>query len=246
MAILHLEYNRRPQFWFFIVVCWCLLLNGCGTDNIAKPYTPLTTEEKAREALRDENYTEAIELFQAAIEEDPENYQLFRYLATAIAVVSGFDLFEFFSNQIRGGEADLSANIRQSLPSDPSLEQLNLLNQSIGILLSIPVSYRDPAISSGAATKSIAIQIAIYQTGYSLMYLNRFNQKKSDGSLDRQRLESMSDEDAEAIMSSLRSVVESSANPALSADVNKIINEMEAQDGDSQRDRLIQYIESKG
>ncbi|MFW7380490.1 MAG: hypothetical protein ACOH5I_16880 [Oligoflexus sp.] len=250
MRIWHWVFKEGRQFHVCekalgFCLCVYLLLPACGTENIAKPHTPLTSEEKAQEALHKGEYEQAIELYDEAITADPENYQLHRLKAAAMATLAGVDLFEILSSQFGGeneeGNGELLDLIGTVLPASPSQEQLQTLSQAIDVLLNIPASYQED--SSDA--KSLAIQISFYQTSYSLMYLNRFNQRTVDGLVDRDQLEEMTDEDAVAILTSLQDVAASSGNPALAEDVGRILQDVDAQEGDSQRDRLISYIESK-
>lgn len=238
--------QKKSVLQIVLILVLILLQTACGTENIASSYTPLTKEEKAKEALKNEDFELAIKLFQAAIKDEPDNYALFRYLAAAQAGLAGFKVYDAIADQFTGDDqnADLMVSLSQSLPADPSSKQLDLLSQAIDTLLLIPEAERDPSNSKkNEFAKTIATQISIYQSAYSIMYLNRFNQKLDDGSIDRQRLESMTDEDAEAIIASLQAVAESAEDPALANDVTKILQEIEAKEGASQRDKLIRYLE---
>lgn len=221
------------------------LQSACGTENLAKPYTKLTTAEQGREALRKQDFELAIDLFEKAIEEEPENYALLRYLAASYAAFAGFDVFEVLASKFGEDFADLFDSMALFLPADPSPDQLEDLNTAIQILQSLPDEWKDPSNEEILSSKSTAIQISLYQTAHALMYMSRFNQKLGGGELDRDRLDTMTLEDAEAILASLEAVVQSSASPDLAEDVAKVLDDVEQLEGENSREKLISYIESK-
>ena len=129
------------------------------------------------------------------------NYELKRYLSASLASRAGFSISLLVEKQLDGiGEGDPLSFVGDSLPEDPSSDNLSDIASAIEILEQLPQSFLIPKRAQ------VPLQLSFYQAAYSLMYLKRFDQRSADGSLDRERLDSMSDADAEAILDNLEAL----------------------------------------
>ena len=117
---------------FVIVVI--LAAGGCGTKNLGEPYDEKTDAEKAKIALEAGDFDSAIELYEAALEAEPEAYQHFPLLAVAYAGKGGILLSETLKAQRSGKKSEagseetsasgLNRSVTTILPANPTKEQI--------------------------------------------------------------------------------------------------------------------------
>lgn len=223
---------------------------GCGSENVATPYASLTKAEQARKALDEERFADAVKLYGEAIAKDPENYELYRFQAAAYAGQAGFDVFDVIANTLSGSGGDSGGDsgggamtqLGDVVPANPTRDQLNALGAARDVLLSIPAAHRDASNTDVEGAASASFQLTLYQTAYSLMYMNLFTQVEADGQLDQERLESMTDEDVTAILHNLSSVASESDDPAIAEEAQTVLDTIDQQEGGSQREKLIAYM----
>src|SRR5690606_35794715 len=82
-------------------------------------------------------------------------------------------------------------------------EYLQYMSLAVNQLIAIPEDLRAPSSGEEWAA-SASLQLTLYQSGYSVMHLNKFAYSASSGGVvDLARLETMTDADAEAIIENL-------------------------------------------
>jgi hypothetical protein len=214
---------------------------GCDTGSKAKPYATLTQEEKAREALDAQDYETAIELYKELIEAEPEAYERYRYLAAAYASSAGFDIIDVAKGDPGGGSGSLLDALGGFLPADPSTEQLESMALAKDTLLAIPAELRSKDNTEVAYASGAAVQLEFYQSAYTIMYINRFAQVTPEGQLDPARLESMSDDDVSNILNNF-SQVAATGGEGVPAAAQNVLNQIDQQEGETQREKLINYL----
>lgn len=238
------------RVWVFNCLLYLVAIvpPGCGTENVAASKTELSSKEEARVELDADNFAKAIELYLVAIEEDPEDYSLYRFLAAAYAGLGGFSAVDALSpggdqsngDNSEGGLGQLDALV----PAAPTAEQVNALASARDTLLAMPAAYRDANNSEIEDAASAAIQLTLYQTAYAIAYMNQFKVANSDG-FDPEKLANMSPEDAAAIIGALAGAAEATGSEGLGAGVAEILTEIESSEGENDRDRLVSYLESQ-
>ncbi len=218
-------------------------LQACGTASKATPYVSLSEEQEARKALDAKDFERAIELYKALIEAEPETYARYPFLATAYAGQAGFDIFETLVESVvtsQGSHLSPVDVIKSALPADPNDLQLQAMASARDTILAIPADLRSKTNAEASYASSAALQLEFYQAAYPLMYMNRFVAKTSSGSLDPDRLASMTPEDAAAILDSLRSA--EGLGGDLGTAVSSVLSEIDAQPGADTKEKLIQYL----
>jgi hypothetical protein len=233
-----------------------LLLGGCGDSNVADcengmPFVPCskrTTAEDARIALDAEDFERASELYGELISEDPENYSYYPLRAAALAGKAGLDIFSLARKQAGGGGGVFDL-VGQFLPSEAELGKegydasVVAMGESVDLLSAIPADLRS-ATSADKFASSVNLQLTLYQTCYSVMYLNKFVKPGADGKPDPEALAQMSEEDAVEVITNFAQAAQASGSvsPEISAQISEVLAELENDPSGSKREQLINYI----
>ncbi len=226
-------------------VCSSLVQVGCGTQSRATSYVKLTPLEKARKALDEEDYPLAIELYSSHLADVPDDYPVFPYLAAAYAGAAGFDIVAAATANIGSeGSTSLLDRLNAFLPPDPTAEQLNSMLQAKIVILAMPEDHRDRNNDEISYASGAALQLELYQTSYAIMYLNQFTEVTVDGALDISRLQDMTPADVEVILNNLEEIA-AKGGTGVPAGAGEIVAKVDAQPGDTRRDKLINYLTPK-
>ncbi len=196
----------KPFILFF------LLLSACGTQNMAASYTDDTPDERAKRALDEGRYDEAIEIYETLIEGAPESYERYPLLSAAYAGKAGVDIVSIVKAQLEdsSGSGSVFEMMGSFVPADPSDDELAAIQLSIATLEAMPSDHR----SDGSFEYSLgaAFQLTLYLAASSAMVLNQFT--TAEGSFTPESLADMSDADVDAIISNLDSIIASQASGA--------------------------------
>lgn len=221
-------------------------LQGCDTKSKAEPYAEYTAQERARIALDAKNFPEAIRLYNEVITNFPEDYESYRFLATAYAEQGGFDILAAISGTL--SEAATGGNLLDQLgnflPESPSDEQVGSLGLAAETLMRLPPerrSYENPEIETSS---SAAQQLQFYQAAYSLSYIKKFAQVTEAGSLDPSRLQTMTDQDVDNILNNFEAIAETAGGGVVSESVGELISQLDAAPGGTRREKLLAYLEA--
>jgi len=225
----------------------------CDTDSSSVPCTERTRDEEIRRALDAGDLPTAIINLEAAIAEEPENYNRYSLIAAAYAGVAGFDIFNVVKAQF-GGSSSIFDVMKNFLPDPVALttteydDSLANMKKSVDILNAIPAEKRDLASGERYAT-SASLQLTLYQSAYSIMYINKFAYSAASGSsIDVTKLESMSDADAEAILENLAAaaaVQQGAQGEGVSTAVASAEAAIAATEGATTREKLINYMKAQ-
>lgn len=237
----------------------------CGKKTLFVKCTPRTDDENARIALNAGDYSTAIDLFQRGVDAHPEEYSRYPLLAAAYAGRAGVSIIDLAKSQLsraRGsGSSDGSASsggggffeqISNFLPSPSELgddayrQALTDVASAVDALNTIPAALR--STESGASyAASASLQLTLYQSIYSVMYLNLFAINAASGNFDPAQLSSMTEEDATVVVSGLEAAAEAQAqnDPALQAQINAAIAQINSADGTSNKDRLAAFLAAR-
>lgn len=223
---------------------------SCDTESKAGPYAELTTSERARQALDDGDYELAIEYYTTVLEEDPEDYESYRFLAAAYASAGGFDVFTAIQGTLEGaadgeGNSPLQA-LGDFVPADPTDEQIENLRLAVATIERLPAEYRRYEDTEIETASSAAQQLEFYQTAYSLTSINKFAKVTEEGSIDPEQLETMTAEDVDDILGSFESIAASGSDSVMGEAAADILAQIDAAPGESRRDKLIDYLNGQG
>lgn len=225
----------------------------CEAGNKSVPCSERTRDEEIRRALDDGDLASAVTHLEEAIAEEPENYNRYSLLGAAYAAVAGFDIFNVVQAQF-GGSSSIFDVMKNFLPDPVALTateydtSLGNMKKSIDILTAIPAEKRSQTSGERYAT-SASLQLTLYQSAYSIMYINKFAYTAESGSnLDIAKLESMSDADAEAILANLAAaaaVQQGEQGQGVSTAVGEAQAAIDATEGATTKEKLVNYMKAK-
>jgi hypothetical protein len=238
---------------------------ACGKDNIADcdkgnkkvPCSARTDDENARIALDDGDFDTAVTLLDDLIAKEPDKYARYPLAAAAHAGRAGISILSLAQSQLASGTGSGSSSgsgsggglfdaVGQFLPDPVALgdaaydARVTDMAAAVAKLNAIPADLR-ATTSSEAYASSATLQLGLYSAVYSVMYLNKFAVTvATTGALDPDKLNSMTDADASAILGSLTAAAESQAagNPALQTKVNDALAQIQAQSGSTDKEKL--------
>jgi len=194
-----------------------LATSSCGTSNLGRcpasnplvACTELTTDEKIREALDDQDLASAQVLLEAAIADEPENYERYPLLAAVYAGLSGFDLLAIASSSASsGGSTSIVDSMDAFLPTPEGLTRaeyrakIDLLGQAISTIAALPPEFMATSETDKFAS-SASQQLGIYQAAQASMYMKMFTTNFDTGLPDPSQLSELTEEDAAAILTVL-------------------------------------------
>lgn len=225
-----------------VLLLW--LVVSCGTNNLASPYAEDTPDEKAKKALDEGRYDDAIATYEELISADPEGYQRYALLSAAYAGKAGIDIVNILKAQLGGASSGGSVFelVGSFVPAVPSEEQLNAIQSAITTLEAMPLEHRSAGTyeySDGAA-----FQLSLFLAASSVMVLNQF--ALPTGKFSPDSLADMSDAEVDAVLNNLNAIIATQASGedqnALQAKAQRTLDGINSQDGSTSRERLVQYL----
>ena len=219
-----------------------ILATGCSDKNLAEESTENTDEEEARIALNNEDWDSAIELYVALVAEDSTVYSYHPRLATCYAGRSGIDLLNIVKAQFDGSssaEGGIFDTIGGFLPDDPTDAQLSDIDLAVKTLQAMPSDHRDQSGTYEYSGEAY-FQLNLYTVSQSGMFINKFSEPTATGELNQDTLNEMTDAEVEAVLSNLEGL--SGGDDEIAAGVNEALNGIDGQEGSTQKEKLINYI----
>ena len=251
---------------YSIYIAALLLGAACGTANVADcdkgkkavPCSARTDDENARLALDNGDFATAVTLLDGLVAKEPETYDRFPLCAAAHAGRAGISILALATSSLaRGGtgsgsDSGLIGAVGGFLPNLRTLGDAGYdaalvdMGAAVARLTAIPAANRGVTSSQSYAASAL-LQLGLYQTVYSVMYLNKFVISATTGTFDRAKLETMSDADAALVIDNLAAAAASQAegNPALQAQITTVLGQVQAQDGSSTKDKLKALIAAR-
>ena len=224
---------------------------ACGTNYFAKKSEQkASAQDKAQSLMNKGEYLKAIEILEEAIENEPNNYNLYLLCAASYASLSGLDIVKISSQLQNNNSNDNSSNnvfqlFANFLPKDYDETNINYMKTAINLIEQIPEALRklDSDTSSSA---SAAYQYSIYNIYYSVMILYLFIDFTPDGKIDINKLLSISIGDAVNILTSLNkaTILNDETNPVSTA-ITTTINSINNEEGLNSKEKLTSYIYKK-
>ncbi len=224
----------------------------CDTGMAGSYCTEKTPEEKAEAALNAGDVDTAISTLEEALTADPNRYNALPLLSSAYAYKSGFDILNVAKSSFEGGGGGSTFvdTMGAFLPDITDLgteeyqARLDYMGKAVDALARIPTSYLESNTDIKSSTK---FQETLYQSAFSVMYIRKFavRDASDQSTVTAESLQSMTDEEADIIIDSLVQAAISSPDgegQAMGAQVEALLAEVDAQEGESRRDRLIAYL----
>jgi len=147
-----------------------------------------------------------------------------------------FDVWPVFSTNLE--PSDLGDEAYRAALAD--------VGSAVDALTTIPDDLRS-AESGTAYASSANLQLTLYQSIYSVMYLNLFAVNAQTGQFDASQLSTMTEDDATVVVSGLEAAAEAQAatDPALKAQIDAAIGQINDQSGVTNKDKLAAFLAAK-
>jgi len=219
---------------------------SCGTANIGEKYESKTALQQAKEKMNNGDYQGAIDILEPLADSEPEVYGRLPLLAAAYLAIAGIDLVSMLKNQITAGSGDsIFEQMGSFLPEGYTRTEVDLVDTGVQRLKRIPESLRG-AEGDPEYGESALFQLILYEAIYSSMLVNLFIDVDINGDIDISKLEEMTLDDVRSILSSLASAQNNAAagSNISSEAIGETLDEIEATEGDDDREKLINYIGS--
>jgi hypothetical protein len=251
----------RPGGAFLTALATAALLTACGKpgSNAADcddgqagvPCSERTPDEEAQLAMEEGDFTAAIEILSAAVEAEPDEYKRRPLLAAAYAKRAGFDIFNIVNTDFAGDGLLSAMSTFLPTPAAMSLTEYDAaladMFEAIAVLAAMPAD----VMAASATDKygaSAVLQVTLYRSAYSIMYLNKFAISATTGTFDPSQLATMSQEDALVIVENLAAAAEVDAGEggtSLQDRLREAVAKIESEGGTSDRDRLLAYTQGQ-
>lgn len=219
----------------------------CDNGQAGVPCSALTTDEQADQALNNGNYDDAVALYTELVTEQPTAYRFRTLLGASYAARAGFDIFKVVTSSFGGG-GSLFDQIATFLPDPVELGaegykvSVGSMGSAVSALQGIPADLRGET-SGEAFAKSASLMLTLYQSAYSVMYLNQFAVSASTGAFDPAQLATMTEEDALIVINNLAAAgALQSNNPELQAQITATLAEINGQEGGTTKDKLAAFV----
>ena len=221
--------------------CW----SGFKRIKCDKP----TAEQIAQNHLNNGDFSAAIEVLTPAIADEPENYARYPLLAAAYAGRGGIDILGIARKQIGSSDSALTS-FSAFLPT-PNTVDAETYQQDLADVASAVATLR--AVPSNILTDSEAfpysasaiLELTIYQSSYSIMFLNQFIISPTTGTITVDQLANMTPEQAEQVITNLLAVgdlPQVSGNSNMQSAVSAIATTINDQPGATTKDKIAAYV----
>ncbi len=232
------------------------LMFSCGKKNVADCTanssaicSERTADENAQIALENKDYSTAVQLLEDLVTKEPTVYTRFPLLSAAYAALSGFDILKAAQNTSSSG--NLLLTVKAFIPTPGTVSdsdyKISLANmkKSVDRLKLIPDANRS-ATSGDKYSTSAVLQLTLYQSAYSIMYLSQFAfSAASPNAVDVNKLATMTEDDAKTIINSLvdaGAAFSGQTGAALKASIDKALVTINAQPGATLKDKVSAYV----
>ena len=234
----------------------------CGKKTLFVKCSPRTDDENAAIALDGGDYATAITLLQKQVDLHPTEYSRYPLLAAALAGRAGVSILELAESNLSRGSGDSGSTsgdgggfidqISSFLPTPGELGDeayraaVADVASAVDALNTIPADLRS-AESAERYAASAALQLTLYQSIYSVMYLNLFAISPVSGQFDPIQLATMTEADATIVIQGLEAAAEAQAgtDPALKAQIDAAISQINAEDGSTNKDKLAALVAAR-
>ena len=241
------------KYIFLVVILSCGKKNIAEcTDTSSAICSERTPDENARLALEQKDYATAAQILEDLVSKEPTVYSRFPLLAAAYAAQSGFDIFK--AAQKTSDSSSLLATVRTFIPTPGSVSDadyktaLQTMKKSVDKLKSIPAASR-LATSSDKYAASAVLQLTLYESAYSIMYLSQFAFSAANpNTVDVSKLSTMTESDAKTIIDSLADAGASfggQSGQQLKTSIDSALATINSQPGATLKDKVSAYVQAQ-
>ncbi|MFK7873555.1 MAG: hypothetical protein AB8C84_10415 [Oligoflexales bacterium] len=221
--------------------------DGEGASGVGQ-CVPQSDDEKAVLAMNSGDYSSAQELLEALIAAEPEVYIRYPRLATVYALQGGVDLLEIAQSQSSGESSGSGLDSIGAFLPEPDPDQMEDYTAKVTkVGLAKDTLNRIPAAE--LLELKAKFQLSIYQSAYSVMYMNQFVIPVSPGSneISAESLENLTPEAALVILSNLRSSSSNIAeeDPEAAEKIDAVLEQIDAQEGGSDDEKLQEFLKAQ-
>ncbi len=214
-------------------------LGGCGT-NIYQQFDNEDPAEAASAALDEEKSDKAINILEAAIKEDPLNYELVSLLASAKAQKGGVDTMDFALNMASSGGTGDIVGLFTVVP-EATTSNISLLQEAVNLLESIP---------EADLYEADRFKLSMFYTSLLTLRTKLFD-SNGDGSLSAEELLELDDASAVQILQDLVSAQSTISNYSsddgtqdAASNVNTIATAINDQEGATDAEKLRNFLDN--
>lgn len=227
------------------------VMMSCGTDNVLEKYDTESRDDLAKKALNSQDYDTAIEIYTELIASEPEGYFRYPLLSAAQAGKAGINILEIVKEKFAssGGTGGVLDSIGAYIPSNPTSEQVDNIKAAVATLERMPPAHRSEKTGFDECNycSGAAFQYNLYLGSSSVMVMKKYTKKDDKGKVNREQLNEMTDEEVEYILDNLDEIAassgESESSSNMGASVGAVLEEIKSSPGESDKEKLIAYIE---
>lgn len=243
-----------------LILVFITMISACQRDkNVADceegrkevPCSEQTPDEKAKLALQDKDYDTAIAIYVELIDGEPEEYERYTLLAASYAGKAQLSIIDLVTTA-DFSSGSLIEGMAAFLPSPEDFSTTALydtavtdMKTSVQTLQSIPAALRATTSEETYAPSAI-FQLTLYQSAYSIMFMNKFVVNTS-GEFDEAQLENMTEEDALEILNNLQEAgsLGGEDSAELQGKINSALTDIEGQEGESNSEKLKEFLKKE-
>lgn len=218
-----------------------LLLSGCSA-NVFEVVADPDPAEEATVALDEHKSDEAISILEKALQKAPDNTLYISLLASAKAQKAGIDTTDIALEMAKGGETSGNAltSLFSILPT-ATTEVIALLVEATGLLATIP---------SDELKEGDVFKVSMFNTALTALQAKYFD-ADGDGQFSVEELENLDEDAAITILNSLlnaesaAAIYQSSGGTGdATGNVSQIKSQIDAQPGDTQAEKLRNFLKT--
>ena len=219
---------------------------GGKTSGICSQQTP---DEQAQAKLNSGDYDGAISQLNDLIAAEPETYSRLPILAAAYAARAGLNILTVAKSQFSAGGSLLDV-FAAFIPTPKTVgaaaykTHVADMQAAVASLKRIPAALVATTSASDYAS-SATLQQTIYTAAYSVMFLNQFAVSPDTGKLDAAQLSTMTESDANAILTNFADtgqIPALGANAGVQAQVAATLTKINAEPGATSKEKIAAFV----
>jgi hypothetical protein len=230
-------------YWSSVSFVFGLFAFSCGTDNKMEPYSPLTDEQSARQAVDKKDWQTAIDLYAKIIGADSERYDLVPLYATALAGKGGITVLQIVIDQLGSASeagSGVGALLDGMVPANADSAMLASVDAAVDVIATIPSAVLD---ADTELNSTVLLQHSIYATVYTAMLLDSLVGLDENGNFDPSAFASMTDEEASAILDAfIQAGSIGGGEGEFSSTMQTAANQIDSMEGDNTKEKLENFL----
>jgi len=233
---------RKPLLCLAVFSMTPIFLNNCGSSsNIFHTLAPGSGKDGARSSFSQGDYDKAINQLESYLKDHPGDAEALSMLATARMKKAGIDQLQIALKITELQKVDGKGEWQSLLSAMPagSQDNVNQLTQAVAHLSQIPASQR---------TQEQNYQLGIAQTALAVAVTKQTVGDPSGNSIDKNKVDSLSDSDAQLILDSLQgsneNISQSGSTSQGASSMSSLSGKIASSQGNTQADKLRNFLKS--